>query len=192
MPVPAERTRRPPAARAGLAVSDLVLALAGISVLAALLWPWMERWAFQDRVEAATEAVERTRTAMLDYREARGAWPPASEPGQVPDVMGPFLRGAVSFRGEGLLLQMRRWEALAAPEPSPALPPDAAERVEPPTDRPSEGAEAPPPRTVPLAGLTVHASEPALLAALLDAYGSAASFVRDTTWTLVLPRPGPP
>ena len=37
-----------------------------------------------------------------------------------------------------------------------------------------------------LAGITVHAGEPSLLAALLRAYGRERSFVRDTTWTLIL------
>lgn len=53
-------------------------------------------------------------------------------------------------------------------------------------DEEPEAAVTSSPRPVQLAGITVHAAEPALLAALLRAYGREDSFVRDTTWTLIL------
>ena len=38
-----------------------------------------------------------------------------------------------------------------------------------------------------IGGIILHSSDGALLAELLQRYGTEASFVRDTTWTLVLP-----
>jgi hypothetical protein len=65
-------------------------------------------------------------------------------------------------------------------------PPAGDAEADGPGDGEPEGAATSLPRSVELAGITVHAAEPALLAALLRAYGRERSFVRDTTWTLVL------
>ena len=66
-------------------------------------------------------------------------------------------------------------------------------------DTPPDDEDNPPPE-VPLpqplvstsGGITVHTAETALLAELLSRYGATSSFVRDSTWTLVLPRAGAP
>jgi hypothetical protein len=65
------------------------------------------------------------------------------------------------------------------------LPAEEAHQDDGADEEPEEAATSPP-RAVQLAGITVHAAEPALLAALLRTYGREDSFVRDTTWTLIL------
>jgi hypothetical protein len=161
---------------------DVVLVLAALSVLAALIRPLHERSALQTRMDETASAVERTREAVIRYRDQEGSWPPASEAGRPPDALVPFLRGAVDFDTEAYRLQIRQWAAVRRPAPLPFDPE--------PADLPAaaDTIPVPQPRAVTLTGLTVQASDPTVLATLLATYGHADSFVRDSTWTLVFPR----
>lgn len=172
-------------------MGDVALGLAGLSLVAAMAWPWLEHGAFLDRVEIVTAAVEDARTAVLRFREEEGAWPPAAEPGHPPEALAPYLQEAASFRGEGHLLEIAGWEVLQAPSRAPDLPTGAARSARAREEPLPDSVQVPGPEAVPLVGLRVHAAEEAILAALLQAYGSTHSFVRDTTWTLIFPRSPP-
>ena len=195
--------------RGGFAPGDAVLLLAAAAVAAALLWPRWERHAFQERVEETTRAVDAAREALVTVHRAGGLWPPEAAPGRVPPELDrATVGGDGAFRAGGATLQVRRWTLPAPPGSGtgdaddaigPGAPPGAGSGEDGETDLPAGEAEpagtayqepdeavASAPRAVQLAGITVHAGEPALLAALLRAYGRERSFVRDTTWTLIL------
>jgi hypothetical protein len=181
--------------RGGFAPGDAILLLAAAAVAAALLWPRWERHAFQERVEETTRAVDATREALVTVHRANGLWPPEAAPGRVPpELDGTAAGGEEAFRAGDALLQVRRWTLLAPPatvpdggsaEGTPARPAETGDADDTTDEEPEEAATSPP-RPMQLAGITVHAGEPALLAALLRAYGQERSFVRDTTWTLIL------
>lgn len=165
--------------------------LAVLALLAALTWPLVRRASFQSRLDTTATVVERARDAILAYREELGHWPPGAEPGRIPEGLAPFLPPETAFQTRGHVLQVHRWEAVAPPLPRPTVgvdPPAGPGTATPP---PPDSLTTPPPRTVPLSGLTVHTSERSLLAGLVHRFGPADSFVRDSTWTLVIPRRPP-
>lgn len=147
--------------------------------LAALLWPRLERSAVRTRVEEVARAVETVRNAMLDHHATEGEWPPSAPPGEAPAPLTPLLDGAEPLRGAAFLLEVRRWSAVDRPTRPPG---GVLGSIVPPG----------PPTPVELAAVTVHTAEEAVLAGLLDRFGSTRSFVRDTTWTLVFPGADPP
>jgi hypothetical protein len=83
---------------------------------------------------------------------------------------------------DGYTLQWTRWSVVDS-VPAPLAPVETV-----PGDAPPGGA---PRTTVPLVQLigavVVYSDDDRLLGELLARYGRDASFVRDTTWTLVLP-----
>ena len=176
---------QPRYALGGISAGDVVLVLSALAVLAAVVAPWITYSRFVDRVDQALAVVEQTRLAVLEHREREGSWPVRAAPGQVPAALRAHLPRGLGFEGDGYTLQVERWSAVEGPPREPVVAPD---QVLPPAD----SAVSRIPRVVALSGLRVHASEPALLAALLAAYDPAESFVRDTTWTLVFPRRASP
>lgn len=177
-----------PDSRDGFTVAGVVLVLSMACFVAALVWPVVVRGDFEDRVEEVSGAVVAAREAMRAHREAEGRWPAPTDPGQVTVELDRYLPPGSELEGEGWRLRVRGWQTLEPPAARPpvAVPVDPAT---PPGEPPTE-AEPPSASVVPLAGLSVHSPEPALLAALLAEFGTARSFVRDTVWTLVLPRAG--
>lgn len=57
---------------------------------------------------------------------------------------------------------------------------------------PPDSVPPPPPPIVALGAITVVSDDPRILATLLDRFGTSRSFVRESAWTLVLTREGPP
>jgi len=169
------------AGRAGFAAADLVILVALLSLVAALAYPTLRRSAFEARVERAVADVEQVRRSAVRHLERRGTWAPASDPRHPPaGLEGQGLDSVFSRPEYGI--EWRRWEVVELEEVAP--PPEGP--------GPEEPGEAPLPIRLPvvrlLGGITLHTGEEALLAELAARYGDTASFVYDTTWTLVLPQ----
>ncbi|MGD8320162.1 MAG: hypothetical protein PVJ02_06900, partial [Gemmatimonadota bacterium] len=169
-------------ARWGRMASDVLLALAVLSVILALAYPWLARIRFQSRVDAAVSDVEAVRSAALRYFDVKDGWPPEGEPGSAPTELAPFLPAGLSMARAPYRLQWNRWETVRPP--SPVVPPQRPPNLEVPSVAAS--LPSPEPRFLAVAGITIHASDPSLLAALQAHYGPDRSLVRDSTWTLVL------
>lgn len=176
---PTERT----APRGGFALARAALVLAGLALLVALTLPRLRHRAFQARLDSALVAVDDARSATLGFRAAEGRWPAPAPPGRMPEGLAAFLEDTTAFQGDAYALELRRWTVLDTATGPAASIPSAGPGAEAPADTtPITG-----PRPVPLVGLTVHAPDAALLAGLLAAWDTPDAFVRDTTWTLVLP-----
>lgn len=170
--------------RSGASTRDVVLGLAVLSLLAALAHPWIARSRFGSSVDALEADVIAVREGALRYASDRGAWPPESAPGVVPPELATDLPQGFEFQREAWTLDWNRWEAVEVVETT--LP---AEDVPLADDEIETDTVSPPPSTfMTMASVSVHTGDERLLSELLGRFGGEASFVRDSVWTLVLPR----
>lgn len=173
---------------------DALIGLALVTLVIAALLPSYQARTFDAAVDGAVADVDRLRTAALQAYRANGRWPSAMEPGRIPPgTSGAFGSDTTMIRDD-YVLEWRLWHRIARvpapPREAPPAPPDEDE-VPPATPRP---ADAPPdsvgPELVQVirseGAVVVHSSRELLLAELLRTYGAATSFVRDTTWTLLV------
>lgn len=174
---------------------DAMIGLGVIALVMAALLPTYRARAFNAAVESAVADVEAVRQATSRIRSTTGAWPTAVPPGMLPNGSSGALPADSALIRDGYAIEWRLWQRVEeelAPARSlapPILDPDE----QPPltglvaADAPPDSAAAEVIEAVRTEGaVVVHSSEPLLLAALLRQHGSAVSFVRDTTWTLLL------
>jgi len=151
--------------RRGTTPGDVLIGLAALSLIAALLYPSIRGRSFRSVVDTAVIDVEEMRSGARGAFSRTGSWPPPST----------IVRDAFSLR-------WGRWETVErvpAPPSVSALPPDA---------------DAPPDSVGPalidvvseVGSIVVTSGNDGLLAELLIHFGDRISFVRDTTWTLVV------
>jgi len=165
-----------------LRAADWAVIASLLVLMTAAAAPALRGRAFRGLVDSAVGQVEALRTRAVDTRTAGGAWPTASEPGVTP----PELRGA--YAGDSALAfpgYTLEWRTV-----------DVVERVASPTPPPPPTimGDAPPdsvgPEMIsvvrPLGAIVLHSPNRSLLAEMLDRLGAELSFVRDTTWTLVI------
>ncbi|HSW29892.1 MAG TPA: hypothetical protein VLH75_10460 [Longimicrobiales bacterium] len=177
----------PSPGRGGVTSGDVLLALASLALVAALAYPRTERALLWRTVAAAQADVETIRAAAAAFRDDAGGWPAPAEAGKVPAEMAARLPPGFSFESGSYTLEWSRWERVDPPDPAdpegvvqpppggfePVLPPPADSEVQVPVET--------------LGAVTVHASDERVLAALLERFGPSESFVRERSWTLVLP-----
>lgn len=137
---------------------------------------------FGATVERAITDVEALTAAALSERDARDRWPTPAPPGEAPrELAGLDGQDGIFSRLE-YTLGWTSWEVVDSVEapPSPDVP--AAD------DAPDQSAG---PRMEPVVrrvgAVTVHSSDEALLAELVEHFAGRTSFVLDTMWLLVLP-----
>ncbi len=185
--------------RADFAIGGAVLILVWAAAT-----PWLRGRAFHDRVERADAEVIRLRDAALSEFGTSGAWPSTAAPGDPPPELagtypeGPGTLAFDDFRVEWMQLSEIGYED-APPPPPPTLGPDEQPGeeqppIDPEDDEPEEEPDSVAPDQIPMVlragAVVVHSPEEGLLAELLSRYGPTRSYVRDSTWTLVVPRPG--
>jgi len=183
-----------PRSRAGFATGDVLIVLSILSVGAAMVYPRLQERRFRERLDEVMAHVEAVRTGAMEYFTDQRGWPAPAEPGRVPSELASLLPPGFAFTNSGYTFEWRRWETVQAPPDAglaelpdvPELPelPELLNVGEPVVDT-TPSTRPPTIRTI--AALTVHAGDDAILVELLDFYGSRASFVRDTTWTLMMP-----
>lgn len=162
-----------------------------IGSVALLVWaaalPTMRDGSYQAEVfELASIVTDLTAAAQTRYRTA-GAWPPGTDPGVAPDgTVGAF--GSTPLATEHATVQWRPLIASSTTEAIPTnLPPEAQGRAV--TDSLTT-IRTVVPREV--GAIVVHSADERFLAELMARYSPDESFVRDTTWTLVLTAPSDP
>ena len=152
--------------------------------------------AWLNAVEEVVTEVDVLRAAALDTRSTTASWPEASAVGEVPASLTAEYAGRTGFTFDDYSLEWRRLgviEYVEAP-PQPAL--DIADDDESDSGVPPGNAisDLPPdsvgPELAPvvreIGAIVVHTGNESLLADLLTRYGTTVSYVRDTTWTLVI------
>ncbi len=180
----------PSPGRGALTSGDVLLALAGLALVAAMVYPRVERALLWRTVAGAEGDVATVRAAAAAYRDEAGGWPAPAQAGEVPAELAGRLPSGFSFEAGSYTLEWSRWEMVDPAEPAepervmqpppggfePVLPPPADPEVEVPVET--------------LGAVTVHARDERVLAALLERFGASQSFVRERSWTLVLPLVG--
>jgi hypothetical protein len=165
-----------------LTVGNLLVLVALVSVVGALLRPVMQRRAYQGLQADLLNRVEILRTSATLAALRDGGWPARTEPGRAPVELSSVIEDDL-MTGDAFTLQWHRWEVT---EPVEDRQDTAAQNLD------ELPAEAETPRIVlrpwSVGGIVVRTVRPELLAALLSAYGPSVSFVRDSTWTLVVDR----
>lgn len=173
---------------------DALIGLALVTLVIAALLPSYRARAFDAAVDDATDDVDRLRSAALQAYRANGRWPSATEPGRAPaGTSGAFGNDTTMVRDE-YILEWRLWhrtDRVPAPPRATATAPLDDDEIPPATRLPGD---APPDSVGPelmrvvrtQGAVVVHSSQELLLAELLRRYGDATSFVRDTTWTLLV------
>ena len=183
-----------PSSRRGVTSGDVLLALASVALVAAIAYPRTERALLWRTVAAAQADVETVRAAAAAYRAEAGGFPAPAEAGAVPAELDGRLPPGFSFLAGSYTLEWDRWEtvglaAQAQPAEQPVMeapPGDFEPALPPPADSVRE-VQVP---VETLGAVTVHAQDERVLAALLERYGASHSFVRERSWTLVLPPAG--
>lgn len=171
-------------------MADVLLVLGGLAVVVSLVYPPLARRAYHHRVARVISGVEALRTAATEYRQRRGSWPEQADPGQVVADLAILLPGDVALRTEDYTLGWTVWKVVEIP-PQPEMPTVTTD-APPPDGRPttppapSDSMGTRPPVVREMGGITVRSSQEGVLGALLERYGTARSFVRDSVWTLVL------
>jgi hypothetical protein len=155
----------------------MFLTVAALALAFVLAYPTLRWTEFGHRVRAVVGSIDAVQASAERYHRQHGAWPAASPPGTVPRELVGLLPADVEFRGSGYRLAWNRWSEVRRPAPSPTGGPGADTL---PQARPSLGT---------LGGITLWSHDTSLLAALLDHYGQATSFARDSSWTLMIGAP---
>ena len=163
-----------------------MLVLLSILTLAfALLYPRLQERAFEQKLSSAVSAIETLRAASSAFEKQDRDWPAPSPPGTTPPELISAFSAEYQLGAEGYTLEWNRWETVDRPRV--ALPPEPT--VPSPSDSlASSVPSSPTMRFRTMGGVTVYSGNSALLAGLLEHYGTRLSFVRDTIWTLMIPR----
>jgi hypothetical protein len=171
-------------ARIGGAIAANVFLLLAVACLAgAIAYPWMNRQAASRRMESVIAEVEVVRTAAEGFLRREDRWPrDDGAPGAIPTELAPTLPAGFSFDRDGYLLDWGRWD-IVIPASMPA---EGGPENEDPDLSVDSIARPQGLRTRGIGGITVVSSDPGLRAVLLREFGPARSFVRDSSWTLVL------
>lgn len=178
-----------------LGTGDAMIGLAVIALVLAALLPTYRARAFDGLVASAVGDVDALRQATVQSRSATGSWPAAASPGLVPEGARAAFPGDSGLARDAYTLEWRLWErveGVPAP-PRPPSPPVLDDDEQPPAgglvaaDAPPDSAAFEVVEVVRTEGaIVVHSSRTPLLTALLRHFGGDVSFVRDTTWMLVV------
>lgn len=174
--------------RRRLTAADSMVVMAAFVLVGVSVGPTLRALAFRGLVERAVAGVEALHGHALDARARGGAWPTATRAGLAPPELGGVYAGDSALTFPGYALEWRTLsvvEFLEAPATTPSgLPGDAP---------PASVAREMIPSVRPLGAIVLHSSNTSLLAEMLARWGPGASFVRDTTWTILVGRePGEP
>lgn len=171
--------------RRGFAFVDVLMVLGALAVVASIASPLLKRRAYRQHVERVVSSVEALRSASTQYRDSTGDWPEDAGAGRVPGELVPLLPATLGLHEADYSVGWMRWNVVEIPRQPAPPPPDSTGRASEPD---SLGTRPPVIRTI--GGITVHSADAGLLGALLKRFGTATSFVRDSSWTLVLGRGG--
>ena len=168
--------------REGISTGDVVLALATLCLVLALAYPWTRRERVLARVDAVAVDVDSLGAAARRYHERTGTWPHATPAGVLPEELAAPAPVGLTMAAPRYRLEWDVWERIAEPVADQA----AADSVlaGPPPQQDTLARSTP--RVDTLAGITVHVDDARIRGLLLERYGEERSFVRDSSWTLVL------
>jgi len=175
---------------------DFAIGAAVLLLLWAAATPMLSARSFRSLSEQAAADVETLRTAALSTLSTTGRWPARAEAGIAPPALAGAYPGDEPLTFPEYTLQWVGLEVIEYEEAPPVTfrAPDPDEEddearglVVAPGDAPPDSA-APGLRPVvrEIGAILLHTGNEDLLADLLTRYGPMVSYVRDSTWTLVV------
>ncbi len=159
----------------GPTLSDALLVVASLALVVSLAGPYVRWTRFERRVGRVVLSIDSVRTSALRYRSRNGSWPEGTPTGEIPPELAAELSSGITSPNDGARLIWRRWSVVKPRSDEPAVATGAADT-----------AVSTVPALDSLASIGIRTTDESLLAALLLHYGPAASFVRDSTWTLII------
>lgn len=165
----------------GVAVGDVLIFLATLSIAAALLYPAWSVRGFRASVELAISDVETLSAAARTVRGNENRWPTPVAPGESPPELSGLGADDGIFSRIEYTVGWTSWEVVDSVEAPRSTDLPAAGDAPQDSDGP---VMEPVVRSV--GAVTVHSGDEALLAELIGHYSDRASFVLDTMWVLVL------
>jgi len=178
---------------------DAMIGLGLLALILSALLPSYRARSFDQLVTEAASDVDLLRGSAERRFRTQGQWPRTAPAGVLPPGTSGSFQGDSTLARERYSVQWRLWErveyVVAPPTAGPVVfdadetPPDPEALV--PGDLPpdSVGPELAP-SVQEHGSIVVYSKDDLLLAALLNRFGAADSFVRDSIWTLVVPIPG--
>lgn len=172
--------------RIGATSGDFLFGIAVLTLGLALGYPTIRARGFDASVAETVADVQTLRRSAEGYLRDNRAWPTPRAPGVIPSELFGAFPGQSDLRRGGYTLQWARFEVVDHVEvpgqPNmESVPLDVSPDSIPPTLEPVVRE---------VGAIVLYSSDDALIGALLERYGTRASFVRDTTWTLILPARG--
>ena len=168
--------------RGGAAFVNVVMIFAGLALVLAAATPTLRARSFRALVDQASSDVETLRAASEQYFASARAWPTAGDPGAIPVEVANAFPGRSSLTHDEYSIQWSVLEMLEEREADPGSNPTPADAdTAPDSVRPARVSEP-----VGIGGITLRSGQDELLAELLARYGPQDSFVRDSTWTLIV------
>jgi len=163
-------------------MGNISIGVAGFILLLALIAPALRNSSFQRLVAATSGDVETIGAAALGALRTNGSWPAPVGLGEVPPEIAAALPSDLDMNGAHYALEWRLLNVVHQVDATLTNPP-------PETDG-SPMPDSVSVQTIPTVrtrgAIVVHSTNDPLLAALLTQYGPDVSFVRDSTWTLML------
>mgnify|MGYP006908314944 CR=1 FL=1 len=164
---------------------DVAIAAAVLLLVWALATPALRARAFRALSSRATADVEAVVRAAQSSHASMGRWPEPGDAGVVPPELTGRLALETGFVREDYTLEWSAFDVVdyvevEVPPPAEAVPGDAPPAVPTIELRPE-------PRRV--GALSLRSGDTRLLAELLRRFGPERSFVRDSTWTLIVEDP---
>ncbi len=176
------RAVRPRARRSGFSTGDVLLVLAIVCLGFALAYPSIARARMLRRVDDVATNVDSLCAAADRYHRIRGAWPRRATAGTLPDELAGLAYDGLRMEGPGYRLAWEVWEMRAGPAPAEPRP-DSLDMGPPPQP---DTLRRTMPRIDSMPAVTVRTGDARILGLLLDRYRNQRSFVRDSSWTLIL------
>ena len=180
-----------------MGTGDALIGLALIALVLAGLLPTYRARAFDRALGEAVAEVDALVAAAQRRRATTGDWPEARPAGRVPSGAASIFEGDSTMVRDAYTLEWSLLDRVAYVEapPRPSSSGALFDDDEVPTPPQGRAGDAVPDSatvemmaTVRTEGVVmVHSADELLLAELLRRYGPERSFVRDATWTLVVP-----
>ena len=104
----------------GFMLTELMIVLAAIAVIANVALPMVQRATIAQQATRVVSDLEKVRTAAERLHQETHQWPPSAAPGETPIALTAHLPAGFSFQSRGYALDWERHPVSAGPKPDAA------------------------------------------------------------------------
>ena len=174
--------RRSGSRRDGATFAGVVIIVAGFGLLLAAAMPTLRARSFNALVDQAAGEISTLRAASEQHFASTSQWPTPGDFGEIPPEVATAFPGRTSLTHDEYSLRWRVLEMLEQRDEDPESNPIPADADATPDSVGPNQVSVP----IGIGGIVLRSGDDELLAELLARYGAQASFVRDSTLTLVV------